>query len=179
MAKVYSKEYRVLVGKNSRLRCTYGISPEELVKLIEKQGNKCAICRVVFGTEKKNSPHVDHDHSSGWVRGVLCTGCNTGLGNFGDDPNHLTNAADYLISNAPPTEFNIHAARQSVMIHPSDPRKYTPEERERRRQLMLGNKWRQGVPAWNRGKEWDADTRQKMSESAIRRWSVGEKANVE
>jgi len=40
--------------------------------------------------------NVDHDHETGKFRGTLCHGCNTGLGLFGEDPEVLMRAAQYL-----------------------------------------------------------------------------------
>jgi len=141
----------ITANKGSRLRCTYGISVDEYEAMLRKQDNRCAICRRVFGTDKNTKPHLDHDHSSGWVREIVCNTCNFGLGHFEDDIERLQRAVEYLISNATPTEFNISAARNASKIRANDPRKFSPEERERRRTLMLGNNFKQGVPAWNKG----------------------------
>lgn len=162
---------RAEVTKNSRIRTFYGLRPSEPEDMAQKQGGVCAICLRPFGCDKMTSPHIDHDHSSGWVRGILCNACNFAIGNFEEDIDRMQRAIDYLISNATPTEFNIGAARAAVRIHPADPRKFSPTERERRKKLMEGNTWRQGLPAWNKGKQWDDATREKMSAAAKSRWA--------
>jgi hypothetical protein len=58
--------------------------------MLEEQGGKCPICR------KRKARHVDHDHVSGAVRGILCFNCNGGLGRFEDDPVKLRRAIAYL-----------------------------------------------------------------------------------
>lgn len=86
------------------LRSAYGITQSDFEKLLAEQENRCAICRTTFdgsprkdGASKKNvEPRVDHDHESGLVRGVLCNGCNTGLGKFSEQPERLRAAAEYL-----------------------------------------------------------------------------------
>lgn len=68
-------------------------------KMMRDQGNKCAICGkeiYLFGSKKSNTAHVDHDHITGKVRGLLCQECNTGLGKFRDNPLFLANAIKYL-----------------------------------------------------------------------------------
>jgi hypothetical protein len=59
--------------------------------MIGRQRNRCAICgaRLV-------APHVDHDHETGAVRGILCPACNHGLGHFGDSVPTLRSAIKYL-----------------------------------------------------------------------------------
>lgn len=70
----------------------YGLSLEQYAELYTKQGGKCAIC----GIKSERALAVDHDHTTGAVRGLLCKGCNTGLGNFGDDVEKLRSAIRYL-----------------------------------------------------------------------------------
>lgn len=77
----------------------YGITLEYQEKMMRDQGNKCAICGkeiYLFGSKKSNTAHVDHDHITGKVRGLLCQECNTGLGKFRDNPLFLANAIKYL-----------------------------------------------------------------------------------
>lgn len=74
----------------------YGITPEQFTTLLEAQGNRCAICGSAEWPGKDNCPHVDHDHATGKVRGLLCGPCNIGLGQFGDDPERLAAAIRYL-----------------------------------------------------------------------------------
>jgi hypothetical protein len=72
------------------LRHRYGIGQAEFDELLAEQGGVCAICRA------PEPQHVDHDHRTGWVRGILCFNCNGGLGQFRDDPEHLASAITYL-----------------------------------------------------------------------------------
>jgi hypothetical protein len=74
----------------------YGITEDEYASMMERQGNACAICRSSEWPGKGNRPHVDHDHATGKIRQLLCTRCNTGLGQFDDDPSRLRAAAEYL-----------------------------------------------------------------------------------
>jgi len=50
-------------------------------QMMETQNGKCAICAIrLDSTSKAVVPHVDHDHATGKVRGILCSNCNTTLG---------------------------------------------------------------------------------------------------
>lgn len=63
----------------SHVQRRYGLSRTEFLRILTGQGSRCAICNgelVLFG---ENPPCVDHDHSSGKVRGLLCRACNSKL----------------------------------------------------------------------------------------------------
>ena len=69
----------------------YKTTIEHYDKMVVAQSGRCAICSTVL-----TEPHVDHDHVTGRVRGLLCPPCNRGLGMFKDDPGLLHVAAAYL-----------------------------------------------------------------------------------
>lgn len=71
----------------------YGMTIRDFEDLEIRQGGLCAICG---GTNKDRRLHVDHDHKTGIIRGLLCFNCNTGLGKFVDDPALLRAATKYL-----------------------------------------------------------------------------------
>lgn len=72
----------------------YGISTEIFQHMLKDQDGMCKIC----GTQEPggNGWHVDHNHYTGIVRGVLCGRCNMGLGLFGDSIENLQKAIVYL-----------------------------------------------------------------------------------
>lgn len=78
------------------LKKAYGITEETFEALVQSQGGKCAICRDVLKREKRGT-HIDHDHATGAIRGILCVKCNAGLGQFKDDPERLQAAARYIL----------------------------------------------------------------------------------
>jgi hypothetical protein len=80
--------------KDYNLRQLYGITLERFETMLAGQGGRCAICRKPFPSALDT--HVDHDHATGRVRGILCSACNNGLGRFRDNPAVLRRAASYL-----------------------------------------------------------------------------------
>ncbi len=99
---VYCKPHHNLRGRESKERRggsrdyhllrRYGIGAGDVADMVARQGGVCPICVRPLGARH----HVDHDHATGEVRGVLCFTCNGGLGNYGDDAARLRRAADYL-----------------------------------------------------------------------------------
>jgi hypothetical protein len=74
---------------------TYGLSKEDYNNLFQKQKGCCAICGI-HQSESKHRLHIDHDHNTGKVRGLLCGNCNTGIGNLRDSIDLLKKAIGYL-----------------------------------------------------------------------------------
>ena len=91
MDRAYSERY---------LRRSYGITLTEYERLLEKQHHRCAICGGEGFLMDKNRHRiklvVDHNHSTGEVRGLLCHNCNRALGLLHDDENSLRKALSYL-----------------------------------------------------------------------------------
>jgi len=79
--------------RKSKVKRAYGITPEEITSMLQKQGG-CAIC----GTNNFNGrgPSVDHNHTTGEIRGILCTNCNTGIGMFKDNLENMGRAIAYI-----------------------------------------------------------------------------------
>ncbi|MFD0856820.1 endonuclease VII domain-containing protein [Actinomadura adrarensis] len=82
---------RAGTSRDDHLRARYGIGEEQVQKLLALQHGRCAACAEV------KAEHVDHDHATGVVRGILCGGCNSGMGQLADDPVSLRRAADYVL----------------------------------------------------------------------------------
>ena len=78
----------------------YGLSKEVYLKMIKEQDNKCLICaREESATTKRGIVRplcVDHCHTTGKVRGLLCNHCNSMLGHAKDNPKLLQTAIEYL-----------------------------------------------------------------------------------
>ena len=100
-----SKEYEATPARKAsnrkRNRKTtlkqFGLTPEAYNVMFAQQNGRCAICGTDQpGGKHKDKFHVDHDHATGNVRGLLCANCNVGLGKFGDDPARIRAAIAYL-----------------------------------------------------------------------------------
>lgn len=80
------------------LKKNYGLTSDDYDKLLEDQNGSCAICGRLptGGATSTRNLHVDHDHKTGKIRGLLCQKCNPALGQFNDEPALLRAAAAYL-----------------------------------------------------------------------------------
>ena len=98
----YQAEYRSerreeFVAKERERK--FGVSVKQYSDMYLAQGGCCAICRraeTATRNGKVKTLAVDHDHATGAVRGLLCAGCNTGIGKFGDYRSLLLSAIRYL-----------------------------------------------------------------------------------
>ena len=93
----YAKQYRInnpervrVNKRNWEIKKRYGLSPEQVDALRSAQNNSCAICRRVVTLV------IDHDHSTGQVRGLICNVCNGFLGAIGDRRAAVYGMAAYL-----------------------------------------------------------------------------------
>jgi hypothetical protein len=82
---------RIKVARHRAKR--YGLTPEAVEVLLQVQGGRCPICNTELG---KSRSHIDHDHATGRVRGILCLKCNAGIGMLADSPDRLAAAIAYL-----------------------------------------------------------------------------------
>ena len=74
----------------------YGMTIEQYELRLIEQGSRCAVCPQLAVHEKHGVLHVDHDHKTGTIRGLLCHKCNTALGLADDSPDRLKALAAYL-----------------------------------------------------------------------------------
>ena len=80
----------------SWMRRVYGLTEESFNSMLLGQGGVCAICKKDDWGQQ--GPHIDHDHETNDVRGILCHYCNAGLGHFRDNPEYMASAIKYIES---------------------------------------------------------------------------------
>lgn len=103
--KIYLKKYQKenkTKYKMATIKYLYGISKEQYDKMYVDQNGLCAICSKPETMKYKNKIRelcVDHNHTTGKIRKLLCYKCNLGLGCYLDNPELLKNAANYLEQN--------------------------------------------------------------------------------
>lgn len=95
--RTISKDKMRVYAKRAKLKKCYKLTLDDFEIMLAAQGGRCAICG---GTEPGGPTNlsfcVDHCHTTGRVRGLLCFSCNQGLGHFKDNVDLLANAAEYL-----------------------------------------------------------------------------------
>ena len=80
---------------DNSIRRRFGITDAEYRRLLDFQGGRCAICKSP-SAKYTTRFHIDHDHTIGRMRGLLCSDCNTGIGLFQDSTTLLSSAIAYL-----------------------------------------------------------------------------------
>ena len=78
------------------LKSQYGLNLEDYNNLVKEQNHKCAICDTDEVDSFKGLLFVDHCHTTGKIRGLLCHHCNTALGKFKDSESILMKAIEYV-----------------------------------------------------------------------------------
>lgn len=84
------RDYSAEQKRRWLLASRYGLTPVEFAAILAAQDGCCAICRAAL-----TKPHIDHDHATGAVRGILCHGCNIKLPAI-EDESYRSAAIAYL-----------------------------------------------------------------------------------
>jgi Recombination endonuclease VII len=84
------------VRERARTLRTYGLTEADWDAFLLRQGNRCAVCRTGKPGGRGERWHIDHDHVTGQVRGLLCGKCNSAIGMLQDDPEIIKAAARYV-----------------------------------------------------------------------------------
>ena len=100
-------DYPKVSEKNSQLKYKYGITLFAFTSLMTAQNSMCQICdspvlsklTTVGKVAREDEACVDHCHTTGSVRGILCHPCNLALGKVRDKPEVLDRMAAYLRTN--------------------------------------------------------------------------------
>lgn len=87
---------------NAKFKTLYGITLSERNDMFAEQDGKCLVCdrSMTLDSRKPNSAHVDHCHTTGEVKGLLCSNCNTAAGLLGENPAITAKLTAYLLDTA-------------------------------------------------------------------------------
>ena len=92
-----NRDKQKAANERMHLKRAYGLTPEDYQRMVVEQDGRCAACgEPPTGAGHCGRLHIDHDHETGDIRGLLCVTCNQGLGQFKDSPARLRLAAMYL-----------------------------------------------------------------------------------
>jgi len=87
-----NRSRRLKIMRDWNLKVKYGITPEQFDEMVKAQNGCCKICEK----PQDRVLHVDHCHETGKIRGLLCSTCNTGIGQFKEDPEIMKKAIEYI-----------------------------------------------------------------------------------
>jgi hypothetical protein len=84
--------------KKYDLKKNYGLAIIDYNRMVKECQGRCPICHRRFHYQNKyNKPHVDHNHDTGEVRGILCGYCNVALGFLRENPDAILRLRDYIV----------------------------------------------------------------------------------
>ena len=89
-------QYNSLKRKSQHLKFLYGITLTEYYSKLQEQDYKCAICKIDKPSGNGKNFYVDHNHSTGRVRSLLCHHCNMLIGHAKENKNILLETVQYL-----------------------------------------------------------------------------------
>ncbi len=92
----YCKKCFLPALTENRLRRQYGITTKEYQDIWEIQGGLCAVCKRPESENNGKKLAVDHNHTTGNIRGLLCLACNTAIGSLKDSKELVKKAFEYL-----------------------------------------------------------------------------------
>jgi len=114
---------RTFQARRSYLKIKFGITQNEFNKLLNAQNFKCKICGEKYnmsidkvGRVRPNF-HIDHNHKTGEIRGLLCSKCNLGIGYFKDSKELLIKAARYLSDDKAVNSEDFFNKGSKVIVH--------------------------------------------------------------
>lgn len=96
-ATARTKEERLRRNRGQWLVRRYGITQADYDRMLADQGGVCAICGLHRPPRGRHAMHVDHNHRTGAVRAILCSSCNIGIAQFGEDIEKMMLAIRYLL----------------------------------------------------------------------------------
>ena len=74
----------------------YGLTPEQYKMILKRQKNKCTVCPTKLSKLSSKEIHIDHNHKTGKVRGILCQKCNLALGLLLESVNIIKSLLNYI-----------------------------------------------------------------------------------
>ena len=96
--KIVTEKYREnpMVWREAELKRRYDMNQDDYNQILTEQNNCCAICGTTKPGARRKHFMIDHCHTTGKVRGLLCKSCNIAIGEFKDDVSLLEKAVLYL-----------------------------------------------------------------------------------
>lgn len=91
-----TKEQRYKANRNTKLKQAYGLTHEQVEEMKRLQDYKCYVCNKLESEAGSKGLVVDHNHTTGQIRKLLCNPCNTALGLLNEDVSIFTSLINYV-----------------------------------------------------------------------------------